>query len=129
MGLVVGYAVGTGVGYAVGCAVGEDEAAWSRGGPFKGRLEDAGRVVRAFRAAISSGYEPSSLDVDMALECMRLRTLRRFTDAEYEGVPKAPISSPGGEFSVLGSPTPGMPAPGCAPAAEKYKFGICGSRL
>lgn len=92
--------------------VGEDEAAWSRGGPFKGRLEDAGRVVRAFRAAISSGYEPSSLDVDMALECMRLRTLRRFTDAEYEGVPMAPISSPGGEFSVLGSPTPGMPAGG-----------------
>ena len=84
--------------------VGEDEAAWARGGQFKGRLEDAGRVVRAFRAAISAGYEPSSVDIDMALECMRLRTLRRFTDAEYEGVPDAPFSSPGAEFSVLGSP-------------------------
>jgi len=92
--------------------VGEDEAAWSRGGPFKGRLEDASRVVRAFRDAISSGYEPSSLDIDMALECMRLRTLRRFTDAEYEGVPEVPISSPGGEFSVLGGPAPGMPPGG-----------------
>ena len=25
--------------------------------------------------------------------------------------------------------TPGIPAPGCAPAAAKYKLGICGSRL
>ena len=98
--------------------MGVDEAAWIRGGPFKERLEDAGRVVRAFRAAINCGYEPSNLDIDMALECMRLRTLRRFTDAEYEGigrvVPGAPTE---GVFSVHGGLSEATPGTG-TPLAE-----------
>ena len=76
-------------------------------GEFYDRLHQSNQVLKVFRGAMSQGFIPRMEDVNMALECMRIKTLRIYTD-EASGLPAGfsqPVFGVGGVVRSAGGGT------------------------